>query len=192
MFSGHLSAQQSAVLSCTPRYGIVASYDPKTCRAKAVLAPSTDGETPMTGYLPVLAGYMGNGWGLAAPVQKGDQVIVLFMQNHPDQGVILGRIYDQSHIPPVRADGSPAAAGELVLRHQTGSLIQLGQDGKVTVIGAAEIDLTAPKIIITGDVTVNGTVTATGEGSFNGGHTVSQHDHPGVQSGSATTGKPQG
>ncbi len=192
MFGGHLSAQQSAVLSCTPRYAIVASYDPNTYRAKVVLAPSPDGQTPLSGYLPVLAGYMGNGWGAAAPVQQGDQVIVLFMQNHPDQGVILGRIYDQGHAPPVRADGAQAMAGELVLRHQTGSLIQLGKDGKVTIIGQAEIDITAPKVTITGDVSVTGTVTATGEGSFNGGHTVSQHDHPGVQSGSATTGKPQG
>ena len=192
MFSGHLSAQQSAVLSCTPRYGIVASWDPNTYRAKVVLAPSTDGATPMTGYLPVLAGYLGNGWGLAAPVQKGDQVIVLFMQNHPDQGVVLGRIYDQAHAPPVRADGSAAAAGELVLRHQTGSLIQLGQDGKVTIVAQAEIDLTAPKVTITADVTVNGTVTASGEGSFNGGHTVSQHTHGGVASGGAETATPTG
>jgi len=165
-----------------------------------VLAPSTDGQTPLTGYLPVLAGYMGNGWGLAAPVQQGDQVIVLFMQNHPDQGVVLGRIYDQSHVPPVREDDSPAAAGELVLRHQTGSLLQLTNDGKVTIIGQAEIDVTAPQVTVTAssgmtinaNVQVNGTVTATGEGSFNGGHTVSAHTHGGVASGGANTEKPMG
>ena len=192
MFGNHLSAQQSAVLSAAPRYGIVDAYDPFTCRATVVLAPSTDGETPRTGYLPVLTGYMGNGWGMAAPLQKGDQVIVLFVQNHPDQGVVLGRIHDQAHTPPVRQDGQPAQAGELVLRHQSGSLIQLTDDGKVTIIAQAELDITAPKVVITGDVEVTGTVTATGEGIFAGGHTVSQHEHGGVASGSAKTDKPTG
>ena len=198
MFSNHLSAQQSAVLSCAPRYGIVASYDPNTYRATVVLAPSTDGETPQTGYLPVLTGYMGNGWGMAAPLQKGDQVIVLFMQNHPDQGVVLGRIHDQSHAPPVRADGNPALAGEIVLRHQTGSLVQLTNDGNVAVIGEQAVSVQTPALNISGigggdcAVSITGTVTATGEGTFNGGHTVSQHDHPGVQPGSGNTAKPQG
>jgi phage baseplate assembly protein gpV len=41
-------------------------------------------------------------------------------------------------------------------------------------------------------VQVNGTVTATGEGTFNGGHTVSQHKHGGVQTGGGSTGTPTG
>ena len=110
MVSGHLLRAAERRKPAAPRYGIVDSCDPKTYRAKVVLAPSTDGKTPMTGYLPMLTGYMGNGWGMVAPLQKGDQVIVLFVQNHPDQGVILGRIHDQSHTPPVRP-GQQAGRG---------------------------------------------------------------------------------
>ena len=144
--SGVLAAHQAATLAASPRFGIVSSFDPNTYRAKIVLAPSADGMTPLTGALPVLTGYMGNGWGIAAPLQKGDQVVVLFVQNHPDQGVVLGRIYDQPHPPPLRADGQPPAAGEIILVHQSGSRIQVTNDQKVLINGQLEIDLTAPTI----------------------------------------------
>ena len=65
-----------------------------------------------------------------------------------------------------------------------GGQVNLNVTGKV-VASAQEWDLT-------GDLKVNGTVTATGEGTFNGGHTVSQHRHGGVQTGGGTTGLPSG
>jgi uncharacterized protein involved in type VI secretion and phage assembly len=108
----------------------------------------------MTGYLPVLTHWLGNGWGAAGPVQKGDQVLVVFAQDHADSGVIVGRLFDTKHPPPLRSDGEPAAAGELVLVHQSGSRLQLTNDRKILVNGALELDLTAPTIVITASQSV--------------------------------------
>jgi uncharacterized protein involved in type VI secretion and phage assembly len=207
------ASHQTPNLAAAPRYAIVDSYDPNTHRAKVVLAPSSDGQNPLTGMLPMVTGHMGAGWGLVSPLQKGDQVIVMFMQHHPDQGVILGRIFDQPHQPPKRADNSPAQAGEVVLKDKSGNTVQLGNNQKVLINGVLEIDLTGPTITLTATTAVNvvtpslaigaasggncavavtGTITATGEITANGGHTVSAHKHGGVQTGSGQTATPTG
>jgi phage gp45-like len=149
-----LAAERLNALRALTRFGIVDRYDPATHRARVVLQPSADGATPMTGYLPVLTHWLGNGWGAAGPVQKGDQVLVVFAQDHADSGVIVGRLFDTKHPPPLRSDGEPAAAGELVLVHQSGSRLQLTNDRKILVNGALELDLTAPTIVITASQSV--------------------------------------
>jgi hypothetical protein len=196
--SGFRAAHQAAALSAAPRFAIVDSYDPTTYRAKVVLAPSADGMTPLTGYLPVLTGFMGNGWGIAAPLQKGDQVVVVFVQNHPDQGVILGRIFDQPHLPPLRADGQAAMAGEIILVHASGSRLQVTNDQKVLINGALEIDLAAPTINITATAAVNVTAPAINVGSSGESlqtlmtqaaqNVLTSHTHSGVTTGGGTSG----
>jgi phage baseplate assembly protein gpV len=149
-----LAAERLYALRALTRFGIVDRYDPATNRARIVLQPSADGLTPMTGYLPVLTQWLGNGWGAVAPVQKGDQVLVVFAQDHADSGVVVGRLFDNIHPPPIRSDGEPAVAGELLLVHQSGSRLQLTNDQKVLVNGALEIDLSAPTISITASQSV--------------------------------------
>ena len=198
--SGHLAAQQSATNAAAPRYGIVQGYAPAQYRVKVTLAPSTDGKNPMTGYRPLCSPWVGKGWGMVCPAGPGEQHAVIFAQSHPDQALAIGRIFDNNHLPPRRADGQPAVYGEFVLVDMSGNRVQLTNDQKLLINGVLELDLsspgkvviTAPQIIMNGDVTVNGTVTASGEGTFNGGHTVSQHKHPGVQPGSGNTETPQG
>jgi phage baseplate assembly protein gpV len=193
-----LAAHQAASLAAAPRFGIVDLYDPTTYRAKVVLGPSADGMTPLTGYMPVLTGYMGNGWGVAAPLQKGDQVVVLFVQNHPDQGVVLGRIYDQPHPPPKRADGQAAEAGEFTLVHSSGSRIQVTNDQKVLINGQVEIDLTSPAVNITATSVVNVTAPAINIGASGeslqtlmtrAAHDLlAGHTHSGVSTGGGNSG----
>lgn len=62
-------------------------------------------------------------------------------------------------------------------------------DADVTVGGQVNLNVTG-KVVgqasewdLTGDVKVTGKITATGEGTFNGGHTVSQHTHSDPQGG---------
>ncbi|HVJ54868.1 MAG TPA: phage baseplate assembly protein V [Aliidongia sp.] len=184
-----LAVERLNGLRALTRFGIVDRYDPATCRARVVLQPSANGTTPMTGYLPVLTQWLGNGWGAVAPVQQGDQVLVVFAQDHADSGVIVGRLFDAKHVPPVRADGEPIQAGELVLVHRSGSRLELTNDGKVLVSGDAELDLTAPTVTITastinlrGNVAVTGNLTATGGVTAGQGGsdqvTVQHHVHP--------------
>jgi hypothetical protein len=196
--SGFRAAHQAAALSAAPRFAIVDSYDPTTYRAKIVLAPSADGMTPLTGYLPVLTGFMGNGWGVVTPLQKGDQVIVVFVQNHPDQGVILGRIFDQPHVPPLRADGQAATGGEIIFVHASGSSLQITNDQKVLVNGSVEIDLAAPTVNITATTAVNVTAPTINVGSSGESlqvlmtqaaqNLLAGHTHSGVATGGGNTG----
>lgn len=72
--------------------------------------------------------------------------------------------------------------------------INFTTNGKITMTAGSEIDLTAPNTNVSGNISggtggsgtahFNGSVTATGEGTFNGGHTVSQHSHSDPQGGS--------
>jgi hypothetical protein len=196
--TGFRAAHQAAALSAASRFAIVDSYDPTTYRAKVVLAPSADGVTPLTGYLPVLTGFMGNGWGVVAPLQKGDQVVVMFIQNHPDQGVILGRIFDQPHAPPLRADGQPVTGGEISLVHASGSRLQVTNDQKVLINGAVEIDLTAPTLNLTATSAVNVTAPTINIGSSGESlqslmtqaaqNVLAGHTHSGVAAGGGNTG----
>ena len=48
------------------------------------------------------------------------------------------------------------------------------------------------EVTISNDLEVTGAVVAQGEGTFNGGHTVSQHTHGGVASGGTDTATPTG
>lgn len=155
-----LAADRLNALRALTRFGIVDRYDPATHRARVVLQPSIDGKVPMTGYLPVLTHWMGNGWGAMAPVQKGDQVLVVFAQDHADSGVVVGRLFDMPHITPSRADGAAPEPGELLLVHSSGSRLQLTNDQKILVNGALEIDLAAPTISITASQAVSVTAPA--------------------------------
>ena len=72
----------------------------------------------------------------------------------------------------------PPAGVQIVIGHE-------GGDGQAGVgLGCT--------ITSSGTWTHTGAFTATGEGTFNGGHTVSAHKHGGVQAGSSQTSTPTG
>ena len=129
-----------------PRFGLVASFNPRTYCAKVTIQP----ENTLTGWLPILSPWVGAGWGFVAPLPIGVQVLVLPDRNDAQQGVIAGVIYSDVEPPP-----SSAAAGEILFRHQSGAFLTLKNDGTVAVNGQIEIDATAPTISITATVAVN-------------------------------------
>ncbi len=108
-----------------PRFGTVTSVDPSRPAARVALQP----ENVMTGWLPVLSPWVGNGWGLACVPSPGDQVLVIAQEGDSDHGVIVGRAWsDQSRTPQ-------APVGELWLVHQTGSFLKLCNDGTIQMQG---------------------------------------------------------
>ena len=207
------SAHQTPGLAAAPRYGVVDSYDPGSYRIKVVLGPSATGKTPLTGSHPLCSPWVGNGWGIVCPPMPKEQHVLVHAQNNADQPIAVGRFYDKNNVPPKRQDGMAALGGEFILRHSSGSCLEFRNDQKVLINGTVEIDLTTMKLTMTATtevdlitpvlniggasggncaVNITGTVNATGEGTFNGGHTVSQHDHAGVSPGGAVTDKPTG
>jgi uncharacterized protein involved in type VI secretion and phage assembly len=120
--------QQSAALDAArgqARYGVVASFDPATYTARVLLQP----EGVLSGWLPILSGWVGSGWGLAAPPAPGDQVLVLAQEGDAEHGIIAGRAFSAAAPPP------QAPVGEMWLVHASGAFVKLQNDGTVRIGG---------------------------------------------------------
>ncbi len=122
------------------RFGLVSSFDPGAYAARVMLQP----ENVLSGWLPIISTWVGSGWGFAAPLTPGDQVFVIAQEGSAEHGVILGSVWSTADQP------LPAPAGELWLRHQTGSLVKLLNDGTIL--------LSAITVNIEGDLVVSGNI----------------------------------
>jgi len=127
-------------LTGVARFGLVSSFDPAAYAARVMMQP----ENVLSGWLPILSPWVGAGWGLAAPLTPGDQVLVLAQEGHSEQGVIVGCVWSAVDTPV------PAAVGELWLKHQSGSFIRLVNDGTIS--------LTAGTVNVTGNLVVSGDI----------------------------------
>lgn len=194
--------------------GIVTSYDPGNAAAKVRIQP-VDPDSPdqsLTGWLPVVSPWVGNGWGLDAPVSPGDQVEVKFFGGEIENGYISGRLFSDQQRP------TGAKSGEFFLTHASGSKLKFNNDGTVTLISAGTLTSQAPQWNHTGPVQIDGTLlvkqTITGQAgmavsgnngtgksmsitgntnfdgqvSANGKRIDDSHGHSGVQSGGSNTG----
>jgi phage baseplate assembly protein gpV len=122
-----------------PRFGVVVSVDPARYAARVQLQP----EGVMTGWLPVLSGWVGSGWGMACPPSVGDQVMVLAQEGDAENGVIAGRSFSDL------ARGPAAPPGEFWLVHASGCFLRLQNDGTVRVQGDLHV---VGNVFVTGDV----------------------------------------
>ena len=108
-----------------PRFGLVTSVDTANATVRVTLQP----EGVLSGWLPVLSPWVGAGWGLVCPPSPGDQVLVLPQEGASEHGIVVGRAFSQSAMPP------SAPAGEFWLVHQSGSSLRLVSDGTIQVKG---------------------------------------------------------
>jgi phage baseplate assembly protein gpV len=144
-FLNALKAQASALdhSNGQPRFGIVASVDPARAAARVTLQP----EGVLTGWLPILSGWVGPGWGMACPPSPGDQVLVLAQEGQSESGVIVGRAWSDQARPVA------APVGEFWLVHASGSFVKLCNDGSIRIQGNVTV---AGNMTVTGDVTDGG------------------------------------
>ena len=124
----HSGAQDSA--GGQPRFGVVTSVDAGAGTARVQLQP----EGVLTGWLPVLSCWVGDGWGVSCPPSTGDQVLVLPQEGDAEHGVIAGRSWSRG----AKAPATPV--GELWLTHKSGSFLRLLNDGTVSVKGDLHVD----------------------------------------------------
>ncbi len=122
-FKAHSANQDQS--TGTARFGVVTSLDPGTATARVTLQP----EGVLTGWLPLLTPWVGNGWGLVCPPVIGTQVLVIPHEGDAEQGVIVGATWSTQTMPPA------APSGEIWLVHQSGSSLKLQNDGTVRVNG---------------------------------------------------------
>jgi hypothetical protein len=107
------------------KFGTVTSVNPDTGSVRVIIQP--DGV--LSGWLPMLSEWVGNGWGMACPPSLGDQVLLVPQEGDGEQGVIIGRTYSIAQIPP------KAPGGEFWLVHRTGSFLKLCNDGTICIGG---------------------------------------------------------
>jgi len=127
-------------LSGVARFGLVSSFDPNAYAARVLMQP----ENVLSGWLPIISAWVGAGWGLAAPLTPGDQVLVIAQEGSSEHGVILGGVWSVTDKP------LPAPAGELWLQHQTGSFVKLLNDGTI-MLSATTVNIQG-NLVVSGDV----------------------------------------
>jgi len=127
------------------RFGHVSGYDPNAYAVKVLLQP----DNTETGWIPLDAAWVGNGWGMFAPPSIGDAVKVSFQEGSASAGIAGGRTFNDIDRPLA------VESGELWLVHKLGGFLKLTNDGKLLVNSAVEIDATAPVINIQAMTNVN-------------------------------------
>lgn len=134
------------------RLGIVTSYDADNYLAKVVIQP----EGHETGWLPIAAPYVGNGWGLFAPPSIGDQVEVEYQEDCDQAGFICHRLYNDEDRPI-----GGVKPGEFFIVHKSGSYVKLKNNGDIEIHAAGNIKSSASRWDHEGDLFVQGNVSDT-------------------------------
>lgn len=122
-FKAFSGAQDAS--SGQPRFGKITSVDPELGTVRVQLQP----EGVLTGWLPVLSLWVGNGWGISCPPSPGDQVLILPQEGDAENGVVVGRAWSRDSAIP------QTPVGELWLTHGSGSYIRLLNDGTISIKG---------------------------------------------------------
>jgi len=180
----------------TARMGTVSAYDPGNYAIKAVIEP----EGVETGFMPLLSPWVGANWGAFFAPEIGAQVLILF-QEGSSQVPIAALFAFSTAMPPVAVP-----SGEMLLQHQSGSLLHFDSGGNVTMTANAAMTLNAPAgCTINANTTINGNVQTNGNiqasqniSDQNGAHgsvaslrgAYDGHTHGGVQTGGGNTSTP--
>lgn len=107
------------------KFGTITSVNFQNSTARVLIQP----ESVLSGWLPVLSQWVGNGWGMVCLPNPGDQVLLVPQEGDIEQGVIIGRSFSDKQMPPV------APGGEFWLVHETGSFLKLCNDGTIRIKG---------------------------------------------------------
>lgn len=180
--------------SFTARWAVLSAYDPSTFSVKATLQP----EDVETGFMPLLSPWVGPNWGAFFAPDLGAQLLVLFQEGGAQAPI--GALFAFSTVMPPLA----VQSGEMLIQHASGSLLHFDNGGNVTLSAAAAATINAPggltinaNTTINGNTQNNGNVQASGSiADLNAAHgsmgslraAYDGHTHPGVQTGSGSTG----
>jgi phage gp45-like len=110
--------------SAEPRHATISSYDPSAHAVKVLVQP----ENEESGWMPLPAVAIGNGFGFAVGPNIGDQVLVNFPHGSFEAGVIVGRYFDAVN----QAIAVPS--GEIWAVHKSGSSLKFLTNGDVQMV----------------------------------------------------------
>lgn len=111
--------------------------------------------------------------------------------------LLVVQVGGPDHLVALQADDASLRAagltpGDIGLRDERGQMVVLNGEGvtvsgalKVTIVSAGDVEITAPKVKVNGDMDVSGTLTLTGPGV-----NLNTHVHPGIERSGANTDPP--
>jgi uncharacterized protein involved in type VI secretion and phage assembly len=196
------------------RMAQISSYNASTHSVKVTFQGVGDSDFTETGWIPLGAAGVGNGFGVLCAPNIGDMVMVSFSDGSNAAPKIIGRFFSNVNVPPA------VPAGETWVVHKSGSLLKFHNDGTVEMKAASTITYTATQHHFVGPVQMDNTVlvkqTITGQGGMavsgdngsgntstitgnlattgtitnNSKNIGSTHTHSGVTTGGGTTGAP--
>lgn len=114
-------------------------------------------------------------YGFTSLPPSGSDAVLVFIGGDRSNGVVVGTNHQASRLKNLQT-------GEVAIFDDQGQSVWIKRGG-IVIEGAGK------PITINGNVQINGAVTATGEGTFDG-HSVGHHTHGGVQSGGSNTNTP--
>ena len=119
----HAEVERQLAARYQKRVVYVTSYDPERHAFKGAVQPGGQ----ETGWIPIEAQHVGNGFGvLNAPI-VGDCYEVTFQEGDLETGRGASRLHSDEDKPP------RIEAGEMLLKHQSGSTIFFDKSGNVHI-----------------------------------------------------------
>ena len=172
---GHTARQDEGYAQ--PRLATIEAYDADEHSARVRIQP----EGVLSGWVPVAALAVGNGFGVVAPPSEGDQVLVVAQEGDAEHLVVIGRVFTVRARPPV----SPATMKAV----QPGEFAVFAPGAWIHVAGGV-IHAEATELRLKGDLKVDGNVEVTGDVRA-GEISLQGHLHGGIRRGSERTDPPQ-
>ncbi|HUA65090.1 MAG TPA: type VI secretion system tip protein TssI/VgrG [Alphaproteobacteria bacterium] len=77
-------------------------------------------------WVRVSQAWTGNGWGHIANPHIEEEVIVAFLEGDPDRPIVVGRVYNATHMPPYPLPASAAIIGMKTSSHKTTAVCKVG------------------------------------------------------------------
>lgn len=161
-----LQAALHASQSGQARHALVVAIDPQNHAVKVSVMP----EATVSGWIPD-PGLACGSLLIACPAEIGTQVLVVPTEGDTEHPVIVARLFDATHRPPVSpASGHPVQPGEIGIFVGDGTYLHV-RPGYVSMKGTLQVE---------------GSVIATGA-VRSGQIDLAAHVHRGVQAGAAAT-----
>lgn len=212
-----LESAQAQIWTAMPGVVTAVDLDKQTVSVQPTIQGTTEkpnGDTqnvnlPLLVDVPLMFPRAG-GFALTFPVKAGDEVLVVFGCRCIDSWWQSGgvgtaaeaRMHDLSDGFAILAPTSQpkklanVSAANVQLRDEAGStFLEVTPGGKIKLTATSELELVAPTIKMTGDMTLTGNTVVSGQmtqtgGMSIGGITFGSHKHTGVQTGGGTSGAP--
>jgi phage baseplate assembly protein gpV len=119
-----------------PRMAQISSYNASTHSVKVTFQGVGDSDFTETGWIPLGAVGVGNGFGVLTAPNIGDMVMVSFSDGSNAAPKIVGRFFSNVNVPPA------VPAGETWIVHKAGSSLKFGNDGTVKLVTASDLSAT--------------------------------------------------